>query len=508
MCLLFFLQACSSGGRNERRELRSFYFSGAYEQGLQFLEKSKFYQSKDELLLALMEKGMLLHAKGDLESSSLALEQARALSSELYTVSLSKKVEKSLLNDNFDIFYGEIYERSMLHFYLSLNSILSFQKTGKREDLFKARAEVLAWDSFLNSIKEDRLGKSVYKNDLLLKIYGAKIHEMVGTREDRQIALLLYKEASDVILKNYNSYPTFNLQYLDFKKDFEKLKDLDISEVKKKYIVESDIQKSINDYLTKNILRLSKDAHKTTKEEKTQVTLVIEKGMIAEKVEDKSYYSLDFLSKEPALALFVADVLGLLPNPNTYNPGGAFLGIAVASSALNSIGVGFELPKIINNIPPKEMKLVVLDINNKEVLSAPVPLINPLGDIAEEAVYEASNWAYARVGFRLAAKHATAIGASFATYKAFGGGRKENNFLAKNAALIQYIGAAKIIEESEKADTRFWSTLPNEIRLVDLELVPGDYHLEIISGTNEKMSLGNITVVAQDSPQFFNIRKN
>ncbi len=138
MCLLFFLQACSSGGRNERRELRSFYFSGAYEQGLQFLEKSKFYQSKDELLLALMEKGMLLHAKGDLESSSLALEQARALSSELYTVSLSKKVEKSLLNDNFDIFYGEIYERSMLHFYLSLNSILSFQKNRQARRSFQS----------------------------------------------------------------------------------------------------------------------------------------------------------------------------------------------------------------------------------------------------------------------------------------------------------------------------------------------------------------------------------
>ncbi|MDO9181442.1 MAG: hypothetical protein Q7U04_03495, partial [Bacteriovorax sp.] len=117
---LFFISACSSGGRDERRELKNFYMAGAYDQGLEFITKSKFYQNKDELLLTLMENGMLLHAKGDFEKSSLILDQARSLSSQLYTVSVSKKAEKTFLNDNFDIFYGEIYERSMLHFYLSL----------------------------------------------------------------------------------------------------------------------------------------------------------------------------------------------------------------------------------------------------------------------------------------------------------------------------------------------------------------------------------------------------
>jgi hypothetical protein len=503
------LSGCSSGGRDERRELRTFYTTGAYDQGLQFIEKSKFYQDKDEKLLSLMETGMLLHAKGDFEKSSLALDEARTLSSQLYTISASKKLEKTFLNDNFDIFYGEIYERSMLHFYLSLNAILNYQKTGKRDDLFKARAEVLAWDSFLGSIKEDRLGKSIYKNDLLLKIYGAKIHEMVGTREDKQIALQLYKDASDVLFKNYNTYPAFNLHYQEFKKDFEKLASLSTAEVKKKYIVESDLQKNIQEYLSQNIARLTKVPKKKLIDIKTPVTLVLEKGIIAEKVADKSYYSLNFLAKEPLVALFAADVLGLLPSANSYNPGGAFLGIVVASTALNTVGVGFELPKIINNSPPQKQMLVVLDKDNKEVLSKEIPLINPLGDIAEEAVFEGSAWTYSRVGVRLVTKHATAIAASFATYKAFGGGKKgDNNFLAKNAALIQYIGAAKLIEESEKADTRYWSTLPNEIRLIDLELAPGNYHLDITMGPSEKMSLGEIVVTAQDSPLLFNVRKN
>jgi hypothetical protein len=266
----------------------------------------------------------------------------------------------------------------------------------------------------------------------------------------------------------------------------------------------------LQEYITANILRLSKkETKKTLKDLKTPVTLVLEKGMVAEKVADKSFYSLDFLAREPILALFVADVLGLLPTANSYNPGGAFLGIAVASTALKYIGVGFELPKIQNTNPPVKQTLVVLDKkDDKEVLVKDAPLVNPLGDIAEEAVFEGSAWTYTRVGTRLVTKHAAAIAASFATYQALGGGRKkDNNFLAKNAALIQYIGAAKAIEASEKADTRYWSTLPNEIRLVDLDLLPGSYHLEIRLGPTEKISLGDITVPAQDSPFLFNIRK-
>jgi hypothetical protein len=505
----FFLQSCSSGGRTERKELKKFFMTGAFDEGLKFIENSQFYQDKNEKLLTLMEKGMLLHAKGDWEQSSLVLDEARTLSAQLYTVSFSKKAEKAVLNDNFDIYYGELYERSLIHFYLSLNAILTYQKSKKREDLFKARAEVLAWDSFLNSTKEDRLGKSVYKNDLLLKLYGAKIHEVIGTREDQQIAILLYKDARDVLFKNYNTYPTFNLSYKEFKANFDKLKDMPIAEVKKKYVSESEHQKILQDYIDQNITRLTHPAKKKGADSLTPVTLVLEKGLIAEKVAEKSFYGLDFLAKEPIVALFVADVLGLLPSPNTYNPGGAFLGIGTAAVALNSVGVGFELPKIQNTIPPQKQTLRVLSAEGKELLTKEVSLIDPLGDIAEEAVFEASAWTYSRVGTRLVTKHAAAIAASFATYKALGGGRNgDNNFLAKNAALLQYVGAAKLIEQSEKADTRNWSTLPNEIRLIDLNLAPGTYRLELTTSPTEKYDLGNITVASSTVPLFFNVRKN
>ena len=156
-----------------------------------------------------------------------------------------------------------------------------------------------------------------------------------------------------------------------------------------------------------------------------------------------------------------------------------------------------------------EKQGILWDKDNKEVLSKNIPLVNPMGDIAEEAVFEGSAWTYTRVGTRLVTKYATAIAASYATYRTLGGTGKhgDNNFLAKNAAVIQFIGASKAIEASEKADTRYWSTLPNEIRLIDLELPAGHYHLEVVSSPTEKILLGDVDVPAQESTVLVNFRK-
>ncbi len=503
ICLL--ISSCSSAGRKDRDELRTLYLTGAYDNGLQLLSKSEFYLSEKEKLLTLMEKGMLLHSKGDWKQSTVALDEARNLSNKLYTISISKKAEKNFVNDTVDVFYGEVYERSMLYFYLSLNAILTYQQSKNRDDLFRARAEILAWDAFLASIKEERLGKSVFKNDLLLKLYGAKIHQMMGTREDEQIATILLSDAKNIIYKNYNSYPTFNGLYKEFKKDYEKLATLPASEVQKNYIAPTDFQKSLMSYIDQSLEAIKSPKKKDSK--KTRVTLVLQKGVIAQKIAEKNFYGLDFLAKEPLVSLFVADVLGLLPTANTYNPGGAYLGLVVASTALNTVGVGFELPKIQNFSQPKKIYLSVIDKDKKEIASKELPLVDPMGDIAEEAVFEQSAWTYTRVGTRLAIKHASAILASFATYKALGG-KQQNDFFARNAALLQYIGASKVIEESEKADTRYWSTLPNELRMIDLDLAPGNYSLVLKLESSEKMELGTIQITSQEMPYIVSIRKN
>ena len=65
---------------------------------------------------------------------------------------------------------------------------------------------------------------------------------------------------------------------------------------------------------------------------------------------------------------------------------------------------------------------------------------------------------------------------------------KKNNaeFLSKQIAVFQYMASAKLIAESEAADTRYWSTLPQNIRFTHVYLPPGEYSVKI----HEQVTMG------------------
>jgi len=498
--VLLLLVGCATGGRDERSELKNYFKTKALDLGLKFLEESKFYKSDKERLLFLMEKSIFLHQKGEYHESNIVLQSAKELSQQLYTISLSNKVEEVIINDNADKYYGDVYEISMLYFYSSLNSLLLYNQNGNRDDLFKARAEILAWDSFLTSVKDDRVGKTVYKKDLVLKLYGAKIHELIGTRDDEQIAKNLYQEALEVILKNYNTYPAFNHKYLSFKKDYAKLPSLKLDVLNKEYIDPTEHQKNLKTFIEKNIERLKQKKHSG------QISIIVDNEMIAEKIADKTSFGLQGLSNEPFFRFFMADVLGMTPGPSQYNPSGVYAGVMTADAAMKLFTFSFEVPKVRNTNDYAILKINIYDKEKKLISTENLNLLNPMGDIAEEAVLESSAATYARVGARLATKHLAAITASFATYKALGGGKGKDNLWPRNAAILQYAAATRLIEESEKADTRYWSTLPNEIRIADLNLKPGEYEVELVKSETEKIILGKIVVDEKMEKRIFHFR--
>jgi hypothetical protein len=504
---LFLLVSCATGGRNERYELKNFYTTGALDQGLKFLEESKYFKDEKEKLLYLMEKGMFLHQKGEYEASNLVFDEAIGLVNLNYTISLSKKVEKSVLNDNYDKFYGEIYEHSMLYFYSSLNSLLLFNKTQDKNWLFKARASILGWDAYLNSIKDDRVGKTVYKKDLVLKIYGAKIHELIGTKEDQNIALNLYKDAEDILFKNYNTYNAFNFKAFSFKENYEKLPNLKLAEVKTNYVDETAFQTDLKKFIKNSITNLN-DNLKKKKNKKEHMSLLLEKDLIAEKISNKVKISLEGLSNEPIVRYFVANVLGLYSDNINTTTGDVYTGMASAALAMKMFSIYFELPAIALYKPYQNLKIVISDLNGVEVTKENLSLLNPMADIAKEAVEDSSGAIKARVSARLAGKHIAAIMASFATYKALGGGTNKESVFAKNAAVLQYAAATAAIAQTETADTRYWSTLPNEIRLCDLDLDPGEYKVELeIENEPTKLFLGNVKIQENNPERILVFRK-
>ncbi|MBT3586174.1 MAG: hypothetical protein HN509_14805 [Halobacteriovoraceae bacterium] len=556
------LTGCSTAGRKERLALRSHFASGNFNQSLEVLNEAKIYKDQDSKLLALMEKGLVHHAAGNYHQSVMALGDAKELADKLYTIRLSKKAAAAIANDSYDVFYGEKYERSMIHFYLALNHLLIYQKGSyeaytpakkdaklipekklSKDDLRReqmaARAEVMAWDSYLTTLRNERGGRSVFKNDLLSKVFGGYVHEMIGSLNDLNIALQLYKDAKKLLFRNYNGYKTFNSNSKKFKKDFSKLPGMGKNAVARKYVNKTSYSRSLISFLNykilsmtqnirpkdfKNMVSIHKPSVKTLKRLKKErkkysnVAVVFQRGLIPLKVPQKHYYGLDKAMKSKnsstaamaavghfVLTTFAANKLGLIPPPRSYSPVGAAVGVQVASVAARHASISFELPKIKNTATRAKTILQVWGKNGKLVQSQVIPIINPMGDIAEEAVAENSATRYTRLGARLAAKHIVGIFAAYLTYK---GLRSKNEFLAKSAALLQYTGTSKAIEASERADTRYWSTLPWDLRVLHLSLPVGQYKLKALvkEGANTKSYDLGALAVQKNKKQVVNFR--
>lgn len=537
ICFLFpvLLIGCASTGNKERSSLRNLISEKKFDQALSFVESNEFFKEERSKLLYFLEKGLIHHYKGDYFQSSLLLNQAIELSQQLFTKSISSSAKTAITNDSYDLYYGEKFERSLMYYYQALNHLLMAQNgryegyqvtegeakkdipekilsaKEKSEELFRARAQVLAWDSFLSTIKKDRAGETVFKDDLLAKLFGAFVHEVVGTRNDLQIALTLYVDAYDLIFKNYNRYESLNASAEKFRSKYDDLPKMTPLDIEKNYISRTPLQNELIDFIHfkvmvlaqkyrageiakyKRALNIPDSIIKMAKENKDDRNLgiVLSHGVIPAKIPDKHYYGLEQALRDPnasggvkaaaaighlVLTVFAAEKLGLLPPPNSYDPVAAHVGLNVASIAAEKVAFAFELPKIDYRPIDSQYWLKIIDSTGKEVSSHPIVVSAPLVDVATEAVKEHATSTFVRTGLRVAGKHLAAIAASYGTYKAI---EKQGEFFAKTAAVLQYVGATKGIEASEQADTRHWSTLPETIRLTDVSLKKGLYTMQV-----------------------------
>jgi len=552
--LILFFVSCSAGGFKERQLLTQYFQKKDYKEAHKILNESSTYKEEKNKLLFLMEKAMIFHAQEQYLDSIDTFLQASDLASQLYTVRISKKVAALLANDNYDVYYGEAYERSLIHMYQTLNYYL-LAKKGEvperiREDkkveparklenreiaqfMSRSRSEVLAWNALIETFQNERMGKSVFKNDLMAKLLGGFIHENTDTINDLQTAYLLYRDARDILLKNYGGYQSFNRNFKKFKEDFDKFPSLGIEKVRTDYISPTPYFDELNEYLEYKILSLSKkirpgDYSKlvqifATKQavldrieqekHKPNLTILFHHSIIPPKVPDKYYFGLNpdnfqggsqkimAAVGQVAMTHFMINVLKLNRN-NSRSIGSAYATAQMATVTSQYASFDFELPKIQNRPLIDNLCLVVKDEQDKEVLKRKLVVVNPIGDIAEEAVAETSAWRYTRTGSRLALKYAAVVASAYGAYKAAGG---EQGTFSGIAAMASFLAGSRMIKSSEIADTRYWSLLPEDLRMEDIYLPVGNFEVFII-GDQTKYALGKITIKDPHSKHLISYR--
>lgn len=482
--VFLFFGCATNNARKSLEKLKTEIKTANYEGARKVVLAKDFYADDNSKLLKLVEIGTVEYLNGNLYQALQAFDEAKELSDKLFTVSISKKLKSAFLNDSEDNYYGDLFERSYIRYYQALihfklsekgeyesYEVVHMSEDGKEEiskkiiaaktldakekrfHLFAARSVLIEWNSLLSQMTQKGLGHVVFKDDLIAKLLGAFIHERIGTRDDRQIALGLYRSAVDLLFKNYNFFKTFNDKNELFKKDFDKLPSKELAEVEKNYV-----QKT-NEYKKLSTLLASRE--KEVKSNKfANFAFVLEENFISDKYAKK----IDF-------------PLNLVTIPTTINDKNDFFSF-VAKILHISVGanpkISFELPAIKGKVDSIEY---YLEIENGKKEKIDLVAVDPLSEMAELALDNQIVATTARTGARVAGKHMAALVTAYLTYKS--SAKSLGNELGYFAGAASYVAANKGIEYSERADLRSWSTLPSTIKFTSAFIPKGKYKIKL-----------------------------
>lgn len=475
--LFFLLTGCVNlDYREQQRQLALNVRNKDFSSAQRTINSANFYNKSGFDLIRNLEKGNICYLSQNYYQATKYFDEAKQISDELFTVSISRLLLSSI-DLNYDIYYGEEYEKSLIRFYQSLNNFLLYKsekyldlqnkeiiltEQEKRNFLFSARANIIEWDSLLNSYKSQLLGKKLYKDDLLAKIWGGIVHEEINTNEDKQIALQLYKDAKQVLFKNYNLYPSFNKKYEKFSDNYDKLPKLTPELVKEKFIEETNYSSQLNTFLDNKITKLQQN-------KKDNLIIVLKDELITQK----------------KVKIINIPLMNVLSNINNQD-----INFFVLNTLFLQNNFKLELPYIELEKNNKQFEIIVY-ADNKKIIQQPIVLINPLSEIAfNDIEYENEKLRLALVTKAVMA-YVSAIMGAYEIYQ------QDPSVFGILQAQIYYSGMIKLITSS--VDTRQWATLPKNIRLTELLLNKGDYTINIIEKSNNNVIYKQNITITEDA---------
>jgi hypothetical protein len=178
--------ACVSP-RKVNEEMLPFIVAGDHAGALTVLEEdAKDFGEKNEVLYHL-ERGMLLHYAGRWEESNQSFELAKRLAELHFTKSVSAEASTWVVNDNTRPYYGENFERALIHVFGALN----YYELGLYDE---ALVEIRQLNFFLRTLVVDQGQTNQYSDDPFARYLAGILFEERGELDE---AFIAYKKALD-----------------------------------------------------------------------------------------------------------------------------------------------------------------------------------------------------------------------------------------------------------------------------------------------------------------------
>ena len=496
VCLLS--TSCNKAGyRQNQAKLSGFYKIQNYKQAQDLVISDKFLPDKDDVLLKNLETGMAYLSNENACIAVRFFDKASNIVQEQYTKSLKDDIASGV-DATAGIYYGQTYEKSLLNFYKSLANYKVYNEgichilTHKKADSVKAmsetksdmlsdntssqqqknsnnkvdltqmsietktlaepekntylnasKASIMYWDSWMKGRKIES-NDQLYMDDLLLKLWGAFIHEQSGTSSDIQIAKQLYKDAINVARVRYAIYKTFNGGNIDF------IKHIKEPATRMQYLDKNNTYfADIENYANNQLKRLNSG-------KQANFAVLLQDNVVAEKVAKKEMHPLNIAT------------LALAGN--------------VATFATGLLSNSFEFEKPVISYYDNNYKYYYSLWNGKQkVLERPIVLAEPVVDMAYENLQEKIDGIVLKTQAKVTAQMVAGILAAWASYE---GMLNVNDMLAMATAMGVFAGYSKLIENAGIVDTRQWVSLPANIFMATDNVKNGKHTLKIVRRKN------------------------
>lgn len=544
--IIFGLSGCSFFRNDLRQAARNEFSREEYVEAEKKMVKAKVIAESKNRLLTLTILGIIAHNDKKYEKSNFYFYKAKKVSQELWTKSVGEYITSGISNDLAITYPGMDYENSYIFYYLVLNHLMIFQNgfiaayeipeiKKKKEVIFEreihprkkltqpqkiahlrmARSNVLAWDSFLKTVRARNNGKPLYKDSLLAKLLGAWVHRVVGTFHELNIAKILYQDASKLLKTSFAVYPSFNAKSEMFYDNYEKFYQSPIEVLENEFIEKTNAMIQAEAFIEER-----KPGRKALK--KPNLLVVLEEGIVNEKKKKTYTFGISTLvnhiedpgTRKMVDAIGLQTILAVAPEFGAISLIGTGVGALDGSpsdragSAMEAFdrGLGFQFK--MPTIDPKPVR-GSFQISFKEkkeeakYFKIDLALISPINDISWLNVEKRALGIGVKTGVRVSLKYLAALLPIIATYKASDAPRWKKNLIAG----LSWIATKKLIDATEEADTRSWDWLPASISMGELDLPEGEYevHLNILSEEGIKaVSLGSF--VKKKESQVFKAR--
>lgn len=423
------LAACASPA-DVNQQMLPHLESGNHAGALAVLESSEDdYGDKDAVLYHL-ERGMLHHYAGSYEESNESLERAKRLAELHYTKSITAEASTFLANDNTRPYYGENFERALLHAFGALN----YQALGRTEE---ALVEIRQLNFLLRQFAVDDGQGNRYQDDGFGHYLAALFFE-----EDRDWdeAWVAYKKALDAYAGYAELYGVQTPAGL--RRDARRLA------ARLGREVEIEFQG-----------RYGLEALEPVPPDAGQVVVLHYNGRAPVKID--TFIDIAFVHGWPYVNKI--DVEGEDQKKIAQAS-------QIATSLFASDMVRIAFPEY-RDVPHRIHHVDVHPASGGRVV--PAELVENVGAIAQQDLQDRIARVRAKAIARAVVKYAIGKIAEEAAREA---GGKDYGDLA--GALVS-VGSALVRTASEVADKRAWFTVPDEIWMCQLDLAPGDRMLKL-----------------------------